>query len=105
MSQPPEPRPAPLSRASLSLGIASAAFVFGLGITALIGANQGWLGLVGIPLLIFGAAAAFLGFLSILLGLASLVVEPSSRSSAVMALSMGMLGICLYLLVTNALTS
>jgi len=46
-------KPNPLGNASLGLGIASAALVFGLGLCAIVGAQQGWLGLVGTPLFVY----------------------------------------------------
>ncbi|MFP3853376.1 MAG: hypothetical protein ACLFWD_03670 [Anaerolineales bacterium] len=51
----------PLAKSSLALGIASLALVFGIGLCALVGLQQGWIRVVGTPLLICGASSAFLG--------------------------------------------
>lgn len=94
----------PLARASLALGLASVALVFGIGLCAIVGAQQGWIRLAGTPLYICGASSAFLGLLAAVLGVAGLFGK-GSRVVAAAGLVFGGAGICLFLLVLQAVSS
>jgi hypothetical protein len=95
MSETPE-KPNTLGNASLWLGILSAALVFGIGICALSGLNQGWIALAGTPLYVCGASSAFLGLLAVILGGAGLFGKGRSRATAVVGLILGLAGFCLF---------
>jgi hypothetical protein len=86
-----------LGTAALALGIASAALVFGIGLCALVGAQQGWLPVAGSALFVCGASSAFLGFLGALLGTAGLFGRTRTRATAVVGILLGLLGVCLFL--------
>ena len=88
--------PNTLGSASLGLGIASAALVFGIGLCALSGLGQKWLGLVGTPLFVCGGASAFLGFLGFVLGVAGLFGGNRTKSTAIAGLILGLIGVCLF---------
>jgi riboflavin transporter FmnP len=94
-----EQHPNTLGNASLGLGIASAALVFGIGLCALTGVTQKWIRLVGTPLFVCGGSSAFLGFLSIILGLAGLFGKYRSRATAIVGLLLGLVGMCLFFLI------
>jgi hypothetical protein len=96
-------RPNPLGTASLGLGIASAAFVFGLGLCAVVGAQQGWLRLAGTPLFVCGASSAFLGALAAALGAAGLFGRGRAKAAAAAGLALGFIGLCLFLVVVRSL--
>jgi hypothetical protein len=87
----------------VALGVASAALVFGIGLCALVGAQQGWLNVGGTPLFVCGASSAFLGFLAAALGTAGLFGRQRTRATAVVGIVLGLLGICLFLGVIAAL--
>ncbi|MCI0729700.1 MAG: hypothetical protein L0332_23710 [Chloroflexi bacterium] len=97
------PQPNTLGNASLALGIASAAFVFGIGLCALAGRQQPWLQAAGLPLFICGASSAFLGLLAAGLGLGGLFGSNRPRAAAVAGLLLGVVGLCLFFAVLNAL--
>jgi len=101
MSSPPS-QTNTLGNASLGLGIASLALVFGIGLCALVGVQQGWLPLLGTVLYVCGASSAFLGFLGFILGVAGLFGANRSRATAIIGLLMGLGGICLFLGVISA---
>lgn len=92
----PSPQPNPLGSASLGLGIASVALVFGIGFCSWVGAQQGWIGLVGTVVFVCGTSSAFLGVLGALLGLGGLFGSNRQRSSAIAGLVLGLLGACLF---------
>jgi len=95
MSAPLQPNT--LGNASLGLGIASAALVFGLGLCALVGLQQGtWIRLAATPLFVCGASSAFLGLLAAGLGLGGLFGANRSKAAAVVGLVLGLLGLCLF---------
>jgi riboflavin transporter FmnP len=94
--------PNPLGNASLALGIASSALVFGIGLCALTGVAQNWIQIAATPLYVCGASSAFLGFLGFVLGVAGLFGKDRSRATAIVGLVLGMLGICLFVAVVNA---
>lgn len=96
-------QPNTLGNSSLALGVASTSLVFAIGLCALVGARQGWLAIAGTPLLICGASSAFLGLLSIILGLAGLFGSNRSRATAIVGLSLGFMGLCLFLLFLNGI--
>jgi hypothetical protein len=96
-------RPNPLGNASLGLGIASAALVFGLGLCAIVGAQQGWLGMVGTPLFVCGASSAFLGLLAAGLGAAGLLGRGRTKTGAAAGLLLGVIGACLFGVVLRGL--
>lgn len=99
--QPPTapPQPNTLGNAGLGLGIASAALVFGLGLCALVGAQQGWLAAAGTLLFICGASSAFLGLLGILISVGGLFGANRSRATAVVGLILSVMGVCLFLVI------
>ena len=91
-----------LGNASLALGVASAALVFGVGFCGLAGANQGWVALAGVPLLVCGFSSAFLGLLGAGLGVAGLF-GGGGRNTAVAGLVLSLLGMCLFLVFLAAI--
>jgi hypothetical protein len=93
---PQDQHPNILGNASLGLGIASAALVFGIGLCALTGITQKWINLVGTPLFVCGGSSAFLGFLGATLGVAGLFGRDRSRAAAIVGLTLGLIGICLF---------
>ena len=93
-----------LGNASLGLGILSAAAVFCLGLTALAGAQQGWVGIVGVPLWVCGATSAFLGLLALILGgIGIFTAAGRNRVTAIAGAALGLLGICLFVAILAAL--
>jgi len=96
--EPPQ-QPNTIGNASLALGIASLALVFGIGLCALVGAQQGWIGIAGTPLFVCGASSAFLGFLGAVLGVMGLFGAKRSRATTVAGLILGLAGLCLFLVV------
>lgn len=104
MSDSPSPQqPNTIGNASLWLGIASASLVFGIGLCALTGLNQKWIQLAGTPLFVCGASSAFLGLLSVILGIAGLFGKNRSRTTAIVGLILGFMGLCLFFLVLSAI--
>ena len=102
MLNSPNPEgPNQVGNASMWLGIVSAALVFGIGLCALTGLNQRWIQLAGTPLFVCGASSAFLGLISVLLGFAGIFGKGRSRSTAIVGLILGFIGMCLFLLVLN----
>jgi hypothetical protein len=97
VSPPSPPVPNTLGNASLGLGIASASLVFGLGLCAIVGVQQGWIQVGGTALYVCGAASAFLGLLALFLGIAGLLGGRRSRATALAGLALGLLGVCLFL--------
>jgi hypothetical protein len=95
-------QPNTLGNASLGLGIASSALVFGIGLCALTGLAQNWIQLAGTPLFICGGASAFLGFLSILLGIAGLFGKDRPKATATVGLILGVIGLCMFLALLRA---
>jgi hypothetical protein len=95
--------PNTVGNASLWLGIASAALVFGIGLCALTGLNQKWIQLAGTPLFVCGASSAFLGLLSVILGFAGLFGKDRSRTTAIVGLVLGFMGVCLFFFVLSAI--
>jgi hypothetical protein len=93
---PQDQHPNILGNASLGLGIASAALVFGIGLCALTGITQKWINLVGTPLFVCGGSSAFLGFLGAILGVGGLFGRDRSRATAIVGLTLGLIGICLF---------
>ena len=91
-----------LGNASLALGVASAALVFGIGFCSLVGANQGWIALAGVPLLVCGFSSAFLGLLGAALGVAGLF-GGGGRNTAVAGLVLSIVGMCLFLVFLTAI--
>lgn len=101
--QPSSTQPNVLGDTSLRLGITSAALVFSVGLCAILGARQGWLGLLAVPLYVCGASSAFLGLLSFGLGIAGLFGKDRSRATAAVGLALGSLGICLFVLILRTI--
>ena len=95
MSESPR-EPNPLGNASLALGIASAALVFGIGLCAWTGVTQNWIRLAGTPLFVCGGSSAFLGFLGFVLGVAGLFGKDKSKSTAIVGLTLGLIGACMF---------
>ena len=101
---PTPPQPNTLGNASLGLGIASAALVFGLGVCALVGVQQGTLiAAVATPLFVCGASSAFLGLLGAAVGLGGLFGGQRSKATAVVGLVLSLLALCLFFGVLAAL--
>ncbi len=96
-------QPNQLGNASLGLGIASTALVFGIGFCALVGAQQGWIQILGTPLWICGASSAFLGLLAVFLGVGGLFGKNRARAAAVAGLFLGIGGMCIFAWVLSAL--
>jgi hypothetical protein len=92
-----------LGNASLALGIASVAFVFGIGLCAVVGMNQGWIRLAGTPLYVCGASSAFLGLVGAGLGVGGLLGAGRRRATALAGLILGAAGVCLFLFFIAAL--
>lgn len=90
-----------IGNASLGLGIASAALVFGIGICALVGAQQGWLQIAGTVLFVCGASSAFLGLLAAVLGVGGLFGGNRSRAAAIAGLVLGLIGMCIFIWVVS----
>ena len=91
-----------LGTASLGLGIAASSLVFGIGICALVGAQQGWVALLGTPLYVCGISSAFLGLIAAGLGVGGLLRPGRSRATAVAGLVLGLLGVCIFFFVLSA---
>jgi len=94
--------PNTVGKASLFLGILSAAFVFGIGLCAVVGLQQGWLAVAGTPLYVCGASSAFLGLIGVVLGVVGLFGKGKRRAAAIAGLLLGFLGICLFIGVVSA---
>jgi hypothetical protein len=94
---PIPPQPNTLGNASLGLGIASAALVFGIGVCALVGAQQGWIRVAATPLLVCGASSAFLGLIGAGVGVGGLFGGNRSKATAVVGLILSVAGMCLFL--------
>lgn len=96
-------RPNTLGNASLGLGVASAALVFSIGVCALVGAQQGWIALLGTPLWVCGLSSTFLGLIAAGLGLGGLFGRRGSRATAIAGVILGATGICIFLFILSAL--
>ncbi len=87
-----------LGNASLALGLASAALVFGIGLCALVGIQQGtWIVVAATPLYVCGASSAFLGLQGAGVGVAGLLGKSQSKGTAVVGIVLSVLGMCLFL--------
>jgi hypothetical protein len=93
---PTPPQSNTLGNAGLALGIVSASLVFGLGVCALVGAQQGWLGAAGTLLFVCGASSAFLGLLGAITSAGGLFGANRSKGTAVVGLVFSLLGLCLF---------
>jgi hypothetical protein len=76
--------------------------VFGIGLCALVGVQQGWIQLLGTVLFVCGASSGFLGLIAAGLGVGGLFGKQRSRAAAIAGLILGLAGICLFLVVLNA---
>ena len=97
-------QPNTLGRTSLFLGIASLALVFGIGLCAIVGNEQGWLPVAATILYVCGASSAFLGFIGFVLGVAGLFGKRLQKSAAIVGLLLGLSGVCLFFLVVQAIS-
>ena len=79
-------QPNTLGTASLALGIASSSLVFGIGLCALVGAQQGWLKAAGTGLFVCGASSAFLGLIDAAVGAGGLLGANRSKATAMVGL-------------------
>jgi len=61
-----------------------------------VGAQQGWLPLIGTVFYVCGASSAFLGLIGGFLGVAGLFGPNRSKVTAVVGLILGFGGICLF---------
>jgi cytochrome c biogenesis protein CcdA len=102
MNADPSQQPNTLGNASLVLGILGISLVFGIGLCALVGMQQGWLQVGGSVLFVCGASSAFLGLLAGILGLAGLFGKNRPRAAAIAGLLLGLGGVCLFLGLLNA---
>ena len=102
MQTPAPQQPNTLGNASLGLGIASAALVFGIGLCALVGAQQGWLRAAGTVLFVCGASSAFLGLIGALVGVGGLFGSQRSKATAIVGLVLSVLGTCLFFVILSA---
>jgi hypothetical protein len=99
---PPSPQGSnTLGTASLALGITSAALVFGIGLCALTGAQQGWLRVAGTGLFVCGASSAFLGLIAAGVGVGGLFGANRSKAPSIVGLVLGLMGVCLFFLVLS----
>lgn len=101
-SHPVSPQSNTLGKASLVLGIFGIVFVFSVGICAGIGKEQGWLPLVSVLLFLVGATAAFMGFLSAVLGFFGLFGRNRSRITALLGMVLGAAAVLLFAAILNA---
>jgi len=101
-SQPQQPNT--LGNASLGLGIASAAFVFGIGLCALVGFRQSpqVVGALATPLFVCGASSAFLGLLGAVIGVGALFGGNRSKATAVVGTILSLIGLCLFFTILAA---
>ena len=109
MTQAPPPAPPTqtetntLGNASLGLGIASAALVFGIGMCAIVGVQQGtWIAAVATPLFVCGASSAFLGLIGAAVGVGGLFGGNRSKATAVVGLVLSLVAVCLFFTVLSA---
>jgi hypothetical protein len=96
---PPTPpvQPNTLGNASLGLGLAAAALVFGIGVCALVGVQQGtWIRAAATPLFVCGASSAFLGLLGAAVGVGGLLGGQRSKATAVVGVVLSLLALCLF---------
>jgi cytochrome c biogenesis protein CcdA len=101
-NNPPPQQTNILGNTSLTLGILGLSFVFGIGLCALVGAQQGWLQVVSTILFVCGASSAFLGFIGTVLGLAGLFGANRSRATAIIGMILGLSGVCLFFGIIHA---
>jgi len=95
--QPPSNK---LAGASMVLGIISAIFVFMVGLCAGLGKEQGWLPVVGGLLFIVGATCAFMGLLSVVLGIGGLFSR--GRAPGIVGAILGLFALFLFAAILNA---
>lgn len=96
--QTPQPQqPNTLGSASLGLGITSSALVFGIGLCALVGAQQGWIRVAVTPLFVCGASSAFLGLIGAVVGIGGLFGANRPKAAAVVGLILSLFGLCIFL--------
>jgi Na+/proline symporter len=91
--------PNTLGKTSLILGIVGSFFVVLIGLCAGVGQQQGWLKAVGPLLAIFGGAFAFLGLISLLLGILGLFHR--SRGTAIAGLLLGLVTVLLFVAIVS----
>jgi hypothetical protein len=101
---PPANQPNTLGKASLALGTVALALVFGIGLCAIVGTQQGWIQIAGTPLFVCGASSAFLGLVGLGLGIAGLFGSNRSRATAIVGLVLGLSSICLFLFALNTIS-
>lgn len=102
MSESPQ-QPNTIGNASLWLGIISVVLVFGIGLCAVVGIQQGWAVLAGTPLFICGAVSAFIGLIAFFLGVGGLFGKNRSKAVAIAGAILGALGACLFLVILNGI--
>jgi hypothetical protein len=88
-SSPTPPQSNTLGKASLALSVISITFVFGIGLCAGVGKQQGWLPLVSTILFIVGGTSAFIGVLAALLGFLGLFGRNRPRGIALVGMLLG----------------
>ena len=84
------------------LGILASIFVFGIGLCAGAGQQQGWLQLVGTPLAILGGTAAFMGLIGAVLGFFGLFGRNRARGTALVGMALGIAAVALFVAIVNA---
>ena len=93
--------PNQLGTASMWLGIISLVLVFGIGMCALVGLQQGWVALLGTPLYVCGISSAFVGLVAAGLGLGGLLGKNRARLTAVAGLLLGSAGVCSFVIILS----
>ncbi len=99
---PPPLQPNTLGKASLILGIVASTFLVCTGLCAGVGDQQGWLQHVGPVLLVLAGTFAFMGLLSVLLGVGGLFGRNRPKSTAFIGLLLGVITVALFAALVNA---
>ena len=101
-SAPSQPPPSnTLGKSSLITGIIASVLMVNIGLCAGVGHEQGWLRNVAAIFVILGGTVAFMGFISVLLGLGGLFSR--RRAPAVIGLVLGLFTVLLFIaMVQNA---
>jgi uncharacterized membrane protein len=101
MNTAPDSRPPSntLGKSSLFTGIVASVFMVMIGLCAGVGHEQGWLNNVAAVFLILGGTTAFLGLISVLLGLGGLFSR--RRATAVIGLVLGLFTVLLFIAIVQ----
>lgn len=96
-------QPNSLGKASLILGIVSISLVFGIGLCAFVGLQQGWLRIASTALYVCGTSSAFLGLLGLGLGIGGLLGKNRTKATAIAGLLLGLSGVCMFIGILNTI--